>query len=157
MIDSVRNILGDLASGKIKDARIALLGDTISALERENADLRGALSNCEAKLSVFAAESTDLRKKAEVLNPPDDLSDREKQALHELYEPGRKTGVSLASALGLSSGDTEAVIDRLDGRGLARRCTMAVPNVSSRIGSKIADAVEILPKGRALVAGWKGV
>lgn len=52
MIDSVRSILADLASGRIKDERIAMLGAQISELEELACVLNGA------ERQLFALAST---------------------------------------------------------------------------------------------------
>lgn len=50
MIDSVRNILSDLASGKIKDERITLLADQLRDTERKLVDATGEISLLQSKI-----------------------------------------------------------------------------------------------------------
>jgi predicted transcriptional regulator len=48
MLDDARNLIGDLASGKIKDQRLALLADELTASDRKLADATAKLSVLEA-------------------------------------------------------------------------------------------------------------
>ena len=60
MLDDARNIIGDLASGKIKDQRLALLADELTASDRK-------LSDATAKLSILKSENSDLKSQVDQL------------------------------------------------------------------------------------------
>ena len=60
MIDTARNLIGDIVSGKIKDQRLSLLADELVASERKLSeatikigDLETRLQKAEARLSQF--------------------------------------------------------------------------------------------------------
>ena len=69
MFTTLKSVLGDVFAGTIKDQRISLSLEQAAALEREIIKLRSELAASALEASKFKAESRDLHKKLELLQP----------------------------------------------------------------------------------------
>ena len=63
MLDSTRNLLGDIISGKIKDQRLSLIADELTATDRKFSeatfkigDLESRLQKAESRLRQFETQ-----------------------------------------------------------------------------------------------------
>jgi hypothetical protein len=69
MFESIKGIIGDIASGAIKDQRIALSQEQLAALESKLVALAGELTASKARESKLASDNQQLRRQLEDSQP----------------------------------------------------------------------------------------
>jgi hypothetical protein len=69
MFESIKGIIGDIASGAIKDQRIALSQEQLAALDAKLVSLAGELTASKARESNLATDNENLRTRIQNLQP----------------------------------------------------------------------------------------
>ena len=160
MLDDARNLIGDLASGKIKDQRLALLADELTASERKLADATAQLALLEAenktlKENVKQLESTShhfgLQMKTDVEGRKF-VSDQAQQMLEALFDSDSPLTLNgLAANVGLTGNIAKFHFDSL----LAERLVEQVGSEPQwyRMGERqtFLSTYDLTPGGRKQV------
>ena len=111
MIDTIRSILSDVASGSIKDAKIVQLAGEVERLNSENVVLR-------AERDVLKAQVSDLEFQVKILQPPERIEEEAEKVLNYVYDnPAIFPRRRIETGLGLGSGVANHCINVLLVRG----------------------------------------
>jgi DNA-binding MarR family transcriptional regulator len=88
MFDSIKGIIGDLASGTVKDQRIALSQEQLTALDAKLKVLASELSEARSRISGLERENADLNQQLQHTKPVRKLSKKEQSILLILAREG---------------------------------------------------------------------
>lgn len=122
MIDGIRNWLGDIASGGIKDQRIALSAEQASAYKMQLDDLASRLEKAEAKNESLGRELENAKAKIEELesklavteSEPSKLSENAEVVLKLFYDNPREiTKSEIAQHAGLPASEVDFIFNIL--------------------------------------------
>lgn len=128
MLDDLRNLFGDMLSGKIKDTQIALtkqesdmlrlkvdgLLDKVRTFEEERVPLITKLEEMRLQLANKDSLIADLEAKlAERDRGPDRLPEKQEEILKLLHHSESLSVEQIADSIGLSAPDTKFHMDKL--------------------------------------------
>jgi len=144
MIDEIRNWLGDIASGRIKDERITLSKEQASVFEsqliqtlKENALLKSRVKELESENAHLKAQLVEFQKE-------EGVDSQVLQILGTVFEHNGQFYVSdLEPIFNLSQQEVQHHVDILEGLGFCQR----VPEVDG-IDFHEPESVKITPAGR---------
>ena len=182
MLDDIRNFLGDMISGKTKDAHLALTKEQAEVFKvrldeavEENESLRDEVRGLTEALTESQSRIQQLQQETTMASPEQNerLHEKQEQILKLLHESEELSVEQLAESISLSSPDTKFHVDKLSEEEFIKlnlnssininRTIRQSPLVSARRGrnaahsqSKSLGVYYIKPKGREYVVTKMG-
>lgn len=135
MFDSIKNIIGDIASGAIKDQRIALSQEQLTALDSEAKVLASELSEAQRKVSALEQENANLKTQLQRLQPAGALLKETADVLQFFFDQGHDLSIEqIAQRFRFKMSVAEYYFDDLMKRRFVRQTRVGSDNSSGAFG-----------------------
>jgi len=147
MIDGIRNWIGDVASGKIKDAHIALTQEQATVFKRQLDEAVSKNALLTKRVRELESENQELKAKLAAIDENEEIDDQAYRILEALFNNGPCAELPrLAASFHLSEGEAEYFLDELRGRDFIDKRPVVFGG-----GGMVPVTACILSAGRAFV------